>query len=435
MKKNLKICLALILTAVVLLTPFSSFALEDPEFVNVTAVYLYNIETDTTLYTYNETQSLYPTSTVKIMTGIIALEELGHDLSRQITITEQMVKGVLGQNIQLKQGEVLTVENLINALLVGGANDAAQALAVTISGTVELFVAKMNARAKELGAENTLYVNPSGMHDPLMVTTAHDTFLIARHAYGIGLFMEITSNPKYTIGEPSLSSYRTINNRNFMVARNQDLRYFYPLAAGMNAGSTPEGGACVVTTASKEGLTYLCVVMGAENIKGDEAIYSYQTARILLNWAFDNYGYREILSNSEIVCEIPVSLSASVDHITLVPSEPLSVFLPVDIDIKNEITFSYKTISEHLDAPIDAGQTAGMITIIYEDRILGNIDLITTSSITRSEFLFILSRISAFTSSRFFKATIAAVAALSVLYVIIQSIRRQRGKKKRNYYR
>jgi D-alanyl-D-alanine carboxypeptidase len=434
MKKTIKICLTLILTAVFLTAPFSSFALEDPEFVNVAAAYLYNIETDTILYTYNENNVLYPTSTVKIMTGIIAIEELGHDLNREITITDAMIKGVMGQNIQLKKGEILTVENLINALLVGGANDAAQALAVTISGSVEGFVAKMNARAKELGAENTFYMNPSGMHNDSMVTTAYDTFLIARHAYGLGLFMEITSNPKYVIGEPSSSSYRTINNRNYMIARNVDLRYYYPLAAGMNAGSTPEGGACVVTTASNEGLTYLCVVMGAENIKGDEAIYSYQTARTLLNWAFENYGYREILSSSEIVCEIPVSLSASVDHVTLVPSEPLSVFLPIDVDIKNEITFSHKTISERLDAPIEAGQTAGMITIIYKDKILGNIDLITTSSISRSEFLFILARIRTFTGSRFFKATIVAVIVLSILYVIIQSIRRQRGKKKRNYY-
>lgn len=410
-------------------------ALEPPEVENLEGGYLYNIETDTVLFTYNETGAIYPTSTVKLMTGILAIEALGYDLKKEITITDEMIKNIQGNNIALKLGEIVTVEQMLNALLIGSSNDAAQVLAIVVSGSVEKFVAEMNAKAKLIGAENTLYMNPSGLHDDRMVTTAYDTFLIAKYAYGINMLMEISSTPKYVMEETNKSTYRTIYNRNFMVAKNQETRYFYTGAAGMNAGSTTQGGFSVVTTASREGLTYICVVMGSRKIEDDDTTYSYKEAAKLLNWAFENYGFREVLSSSKMICEIPVSLSASVDYVTLVPSESLSVYLPMDIDLENDISFSYKTTSETLDAPIEAGQTAGMITVIYEDKILGTISLITTSSVSRSELLFILSRIQKFTSSRFFKATIISAVILSVIYIISRSVARQKQSKKRNRYR
>lgn len=410
-------------------------ALEPPEVENLEGGYLYNIETDTVLFAYNENNAIYPTSTVKLMTGILAIESLGYDLKKEITITDEMIKNIQGNNIALKLGEIVTVEQMLNALLIGSSNDAAQVLAIVVSGSVEKFVVEMNAKAKLIGAENTLYMNPSGLHDDRMVTTAYDTFLIAKYAYGINMLMEISSTPKYVMEETNKSTYRTIYNRNFMVAKNQETRYFYTGAAGMNAGSTTQGGFSVVTTASREGLTYICVVMGSRKIEDDDTTYSYKEAAKLLDWAFENYGFREVLSSSKMICEIPVSLSASVDYVTLVPSESLSVYLPMDIDLENDISFSYKTTSETLDAPIEAGQNAGMITVIYEDKILGTISLITTSSVSRSELLFILSRIQKFTSSRFFKSTIISAVILSVIYIISRSVARQKQSKKRNRYR
>lgn len=414
---------------------FDSHALELPEDGNMKAGYLYNIETDTVLYTYNENDVIYPTSTVKLMTGILAIEALGSDLAREIIITDEMRKGVAGNNIDLKTGEVVTVENMLNALLIGSSNDAAQVLAITVSGSIEAFVGAMNTKAKEIGAVNTFYMNPTGLHSDGMVTTAYDTFLIARYAYGINMLMEITSTPKYVMEATNKSVYRTIYNRNFMIAKNQETRYYYPGAAGMNAGSTTQGGFSVVTTAMKEGLTYLCVVMGSEKVEKDDTNYSYVEAAKLLDWAFENYGYRQIISSSDMVCEIPVELSTTVDYVTLVPSESLSVFLPMDVDIEKDIIYSYKTISETLQAPVTAGQTAGMITIMYEDKILGSIDLIATSSISRSEFLFILARIQKFTGSRFFIATVISAIILSIVYVIGQSISRHKQAQKRNRYR
>lgn len=431
--KNIFLITSVIFFCVVL--TLTAYALDPPEVSNLKAGYLYNIETDTVLYSYNENDILYPTSTVKLMTGILAIEALGSDLSRQITVTDEMIKGVQGNNIDLKSGEVVTVENMLNALLIGSSNDAAQVLAVTVSGSIDAFVGEMNAKAKEIGAVNTFYMNPSGLHADGMVTTAYDTFLIAKYAYSINMFMEITATPKYVMEATNRSSYRTIYNKNFMVAKNQDVRYFYNGAIGMNAGSTTQGGFSAVTAATREGLTYLCIVMGSEKLANDETIYSYKEATTLLNWAFENYGYREILSSSDMVCEVPVELSSTVDYVTLVPAESLVVYLPMDVDIESDIIFSHKTNSETLEAPVEAGQTVGMITVTYQDKILGNIDLIATSSISKSEFLFILSRIQKFTSSRFFIATVVAAVILSIVYVIGQAINRNKKAQRRNRYR
>ncbi|MBO5670620.1 MAG: D-alanyl-D-alanine carboxypeptidase, partial [Clostridia bacterium] len=105
--------------------------------------YLYNFENDQVLYEHEADKRIYPASTVKLMTGIIAMEELGGDMDATITVTSEMLSKVVGNRIGLKVGEIVSVRDMLHALLVNGANDAAQVLAVTVSGSVEEFVVRM----------------------------------------------------------------------------------------------------------------------------------------------------------------------------------------------------------------------------------------------------------------------------------------------------
>ena len=132
-----------------------------------------------------------------------------------------------------------------------------------------------------------------------------------------------------------------------------------------------------------------------------------------------------------MICEIDVNLSSTLDYVTLVPEREISVYLPTSVDLKKDIRYSYHTYEDSVDAPVEAGQEAGMITVIYGDEILGSCALITTSSITRSEFLYFLARVGEFTESRFFRATVVSAVVLSVAYVFIKASIRERRLRRR----
>ncbi len=393
--------------------------------------YLYNFENDEVLLQKGMDERIYPTSTVKIMTGIVAIEALGEDLQKQIAITDEMLSRVSGNNIGLKAGEVVTVEQLLYGTLVNSANDAATVLAYAAYGSVEAFVEKMNDKAVRLGAYNTYYANPTGMHNDAMVTTVADTALIARHAYSLPLFMEIVSTPKYVMEATNLSDYRNIYNRNCLISKYYNVSYFYKRAIGMNAGSTPQGGyaICAVAEEPATGLTYLAVIMGGEEVDGN--LYNYINAIKLFEWAFTSFTYVEVLRADKIICELPVQLSSTLDYVTLVPEHAITVYLPADTMVDTDIRYSYNTYTDALDAPVQNGQDAGTITVLMGDRILGSCALVTTSSVARSEFLYFLARVRSFTKGRFFKASVVAAVVLTIAYVLLNAHLRERRLRKR----
>ena len=430
MKKNNKHAgipaVALLLAAVLLLLSLPIGAEETdggamPVIDHCIGAYLYNFENDEVLYSVGADERVYPTSTVKLMTGIVAIEELGDDLSRQVTITAEMLSKVAGNNVGLLAGEVVTVEQLLYAMLVNSANDAAMVLAYAVCGSVEAFVERMNEKANTLGAYDTYYANPTGMHNDAMVTTVADTAIIAKYAYTLPLFMEIVSTPKYVMEATNLSDYRNIYNRNCLLSKYYNVNYPYPRATGMNAGATTQGGYAICATAeeSSTGLSYLAIVMGAD--EEDGAIYSYVNAIKLFEWAFQNYDYIEVLSADRIICELPVRLSSTLDYVTLVPSENIEVYLPTTVDVERDIRYSYNTYADTMDAPIATGEEAGTITVLMGERILGSCTLVTTSSVARSEFLYFLARVRQFSQSRFFIATVVAAVVLSIVYVLLKA--------------
>ena len=402
-----------------------------PEVERLEGAYLYNFENDQVLFEYDSSEKVYPASTVKIMTAIVAFETFADALDTNITVTSAMLNEVAGNKIGFYEGEIVTVRQMLNCMLVNSANDAAIILAHACAGSTEAFVERMNDMANDLGAYDTYYTNPTGMHSSAMVTTARDTAVIAKYAYGIPGFIEITSTPKYVMEATNRCDFRNIYNRNCMISKYYSVDYYYSGALGMNAGATTQGGyaLCAVAEDAEDGLTYLAVVLGAEG--EDETYYNYINAERMLDWAFSSYGYAKVLTTSQMICEIDVNLSSTLDYVTLVPEREISVYLPTSVDLKKDIRYSYHTYEDSVDAPVEAGQEAGMITVIYGDEILGSCALITTSSITRSEFLYFLARVGEFTESRFFRATVVSAVVLSVAYVFIKASIRERRLRRR----
>ena len=430
LKKTLSVLLSLC-SIVCILSVFAPVsALEEPTVYDAASAYLYNIENSRAIFSYEPDKEVYPTSTVKLMTGIVALETLSDRLDETVTVTGTMLSEVVGNNIGLQAGETVKIRDMLGALLVNGANDAAYVLAYTAAGNATEFIQKMNAKAAEIGANNTVYLNPTGMHDERMHTTARDTCTIALYAYNMPGFMEIAELLKYTVEATNYSTARTLYNRNCLLSLYYEQSYYYDKARGMNAGSTNEGGYCVVTTASDGELTYLAVVMDAEKDRSGN-IQSYTNAKTLLDWAFDSYLYLDVVSPEQTVCEIPVTLSMGVDYVTLVSKDTLSVYLPADTDLEKEIKLSWTTDSGELQAPVKKDQVVGRVTALYKDEPIGTTDLIATADITRSDMLYGLYKIKEFSGSRFFIITLISAVVFAIIYVFGKAVYIKKSKKRK----
>lgn len=438
MKNGLR-CMALLLLLLLFLPSLSlftlpAFAAEAPELTAVRAAVLYNVENDCVLYSLHADEAVYPASSVKLMTAVLAYRALSDRMQETITITQRMINGVQGYRTGFAEGEEVSIESLFYAMLLRGSNDAAYALACLTADTVSAFVDRMNAYAKELGMQDTFYLNPGGMHEPQMVTTVNDTLKIALEFAKEEELLAISSVVKYIIPENNKSDRRTIYNKNSVVSRFQETKYYYEYARGMNYGSTDESGVTCTSSASHNGLTYIAVVIGGEEDPVGGTDYAMTAVKKLLTYGVENFGYREVIALEKPVCEIPVTLSATTDFVLLYPKNGLTAYLPTDVDVDKEIRTSYRLSSENLAAPVEKGQTAGYLNIYYGDTQLGSVELITGDSVERNSFLYLLENVKEWSKGRFFRATCVAAVVFTVLYILISAyIRRRHSKRGRRY--
>ena len=432
-KKGIKIALiAAIFTLLfcALFTTCASALIEMPSLDGATSVYLYNLTQEKAMAEKNPDKVIYPASTVKLMTGLVAAERLSDRLDEQIEVTEEMLKGVTGNNLKISAGEIVTIRDMFYGLLCGGNNDCAAILAHVSAGGISQFVELMNEKAKALGTKTTNYTNVSGMHSDNMVTTAYDTYLVAAAAYDIPLIMEAVTTNKYEMPATNKSKLRNVYNKNYLISRYIDTTYYNSLAQGMNAGFTNQGGYCLVTSAEYNGQAYICVVMGAE--EQNKRIRSYEIASDLIDWAFEAYREVKVLGESSYLGEVPVTLSQDIDHVTVKPAGSLTAFLPSDIDLSKDIELLPKLNAPSLQAPVTEGQVVGFITVRYDGEILGTVDLITTDKVERSEFLYTLQRLKSFTSQRWFIASVIVLVLLTTAYIfVIASVRDKRNRRRR----
>ena len=428
---------ALFLAAVCVLCPAFSVrttALEPPEIERVGAAYLYNIENDTVNFEKNADAVLFPSASVKVMTAVVAYEALSSRMGESVQITSEMILGATGNHIGIKKGEMLSVRDLFYALLLKGANDAAYVLAYLSYGSVDTFVEKMNERAASLGMTSTVYKNVSGMHHPDMVTTARDTAKVAGVFASYSELIEMSSVTKHVIEKSENTTERNMYNRNAFVSKLNSLgtkEYYYQYARGMCFGSTSEGGDSLVTMAEREGLRYICVILGGEENETETEIYAFHAARTLCDYALEGFGYVKVLSRDKLVYDMPVALSEQTDHVMLIPREDIKVYLPLDVDVAQEITVSYTLDHDSLTAPVAEGQKAGYVSVYYGDVSLGTVELVTQNEVTLSTFLSVLESVRRFTESKFFICSAIALVVVTVGFVLINGfVRGQRSRRR-----
>lgn len=397
-------------------------------------IYLYHIESGTVLYEKSCDTEIPPASTVKLMTALVAMDYLASSMTRVITVSEKAISNISGNNINLQAGEQLTVEDLFYALIVGGANDAAFVLAEECCGSTEAFVVKMNEKAAELGCENTVYLNPTGLDATGMHTTARDTAKVALSFSQSVKLLEISGADEYLLAATNLSRQRRIFNKNYFLCDVVKDDYLRSDIRGLNAGSTPNAGACVTALADNGTYTYLCVVMGA-SVDAD-TIWSYDICGRLLDWAYESYGYATVVGGSDIICEVPVKLGDGADHVLLLPGHEVTMFVPVDFDPENDVDKIWRldqsSVNEDgsLTAPIEEGMTVGALLVYKDGELLANVPLVTKNHVDRSEWSYRWGQIAAIVETRAF--AIGAAAVLAAIAVFIFAVAYIRGQKLKN---
>ncbi len=263
----------------------------EPDLV-ATAAIVMDVESGQILYEKNAYEQRYPASITKIMTTLLAIEN-NVNFDETISMTENAVWGIDrdSTNIGLDVGEKVTIRDLIYATMVKSANECAYALAEIVGGDVNSFADMMNAKAKELGCENTHFVTPNGLHDDNHYTCAYDMALITRAALQYDQFREIAGTMSYTVPPTNLSEDAIeLWNGNKMILPASE--YYYEYCEGGKNGYTTKANNTLVTYSKKGDLELICVVLDV-----DGKAYTFSDSEALYNYCYNNYSYYYPLSN------------------------------------------------------------------------------------------------------------------------------------------
>ena len=351
--KMKKIFLILISIFILLFSTTLSFA-TDEEVLNIEseAAILIEAKTGKVLYGKNEEEKLYPASTTKILTAILALENcnLTDTATANATAVSNIPSGYTTANIQI--GETFTIEHLLKLLLVISANDAANVLAEHISGSIESFASMMNSKAYELGCTNTHFTNPSGMHSEDHYTTAHDLAIIMQYCIKNSKFRELASIPTITTERTNMSEPRVLINTNHLLRPTTQDYYSYAIAS--KTGFTTPAKQCLVSAANKDGLELICVVLRSSSTG------RYTDTISLFEYGYDNYLNKNLRSSNSVAEQIEViNGTKETRNLDLIISEDINVFINKS---QSEETFTPTiTLKENLSAPIAQGDVVGKI--------------------------------------------------------------------------
>ena len=342
--------------------------------LNCKSAILMEATTGTILYSQNAEEALPPASVTKVMTLLLVMEAIDAGTIRiddTVSISANAAS-MGGSQVFLKEGEEMSVEDLLKSVVIASANDAAVALAEYVSGSVESFVAKMNAKASELGMNSTKFENVTGLDDTAEhhLTSAKDIALMSCALVAHPLVLEYSSIWMDTIRDGAFG----LTNTNRLVR-------FYKGCTGLKTGSTSKAGFCISATAERDGLSLVCVIMGAESRDIRNA-----AATSLLDWGFANFAlFKEDAGTSQ-----PIQVKGSgVREITgsypafscVVRREELS-------KIEKKVT-----LQSSLTAPMPADETIGKVGFYCGERELGSVDICTESEIKRIGFFEILCHI------------------------------------------
>lgn len=330
------------------------------------------------LYSKNIEEKIYPASLTKVLTAILVVENC--NMQDEVIISQSAIdsvqSGYLTANIQT--GEILTVEQLLNILLISSCNDVANALAEHVAGDTEQFVVMMNNKAKEIGCQNSNFTNCNGTHDENHYSTAYDLALIGKYAMQYEEIRNITNKISYKLGTTNKYDkedrlYETANQLILSGSEN-----YYRYAGGIKTGFTTPAGYCLMAYSQKDDIPLVAVIM-----KSTTADSRYSDAKNILNYAYENNSIRTIAKEGQNLQTLKIKNATK-------ETEKLNAILENDINsvVKNENRETNVEpkieINNKLKAPIQQGTIIGKVTYEIEGKTYTS-NLIAETTVKKSK--------------------------------------------------
>lgn len=462
--KMKKICV-LILSLVVLISPLTvnaeGFEYDGTE-LNCESIYMIDTSTGTAVYSYNADEERPIASLTKIMTYIVAYENIENIETVEITVTSKVsnILNATGSSLAgVQVGETFTGLQLLNLMMIPSGNDAALVLALyydELQGFeneyvgddedgVDLrayymenspFVALMNEKAEELGCYNTNFTNPHGLYHVDHYSTARDMSVIAQYATTLPYFMDIVGTNAYTCSPVDSDTERTVYTSNKLFSQYTDSgKYYYQYATGLKTGSLDESGYCLAASAQKDGQSYIVIALGAE-MRDDEGNYVSENgamldAKNLFVWAFKNLEVTNIILKDDLLSSIPIEYAWDTDTLQLVAAENVKVLLPSGVTRSN-LKISIDS-EDYVQAPVEKGDVIGVATLEYNGEIIATVNAVASETIERSEIVRIIEFGKDLVFSPVFIAIIVAIFVVAILYIIcVVSYNKKKRKMRRS---
>ncbi len=341
--------------------PFSVHAKEAEPSISAAASALYEPCSQTFLFQKNADKRRPMASTTKIMTALIAIEKM--PLDSEIRIAADAA-GIEGSSVYLRAGEVLSLHDLLYAILLASANDAASAVAIAIGGSISGFADLMNQKAASLGLKDTHFTNPHGLDDPEHYTTAHDLALIAAEAMQNSTFRKIAATKSYTIPATEDHSPRVLFNHNKLLA-------LCDSAIGVKTGFTKKSGRCLVGAAERDGTTLIAVTLNAPSDWDDH--------KTLFDYGFSMM--ETVIDAEENALAYPVQvIGGGESHIICRNRDSISIRLPKGEPAPQCIL----KLRRYRIAPIEKGDLLGTVEYRYKGKIIAASPLIAEKAIPKT---------------------------------------------------
>lgn len=353
---------------------------------NCKSAVLYEANTDTFMYAQNPDQRVYPSSMVKILTAIVAIEKGNLDAQVEATRAALNSIGIGAVSSKIQVGEIMTLRDLLYCMMVDSANDAAAVIAEHIGGSQDGFVSMLNAYAADLGCRDTNFTNATGLHNVDQYTTARDMVRILLKATENATFSEIFGALRYTVPETNKSPVRELETGNYMMTKNGKFPYYDSRVTGGRTGIDQDKTRCLAVSAESNKMKLLAIVFGAESQYAADGYTvevhgGYQEAETLLETGFEKYKLTQVLFENQVLGQRPVN--SGDNDLFLTSSQSCSAILPVDY-ILADVQYKITDRANNFTAPISAGTVVADVEIWYYGLCLYKSELVSLNDVKGS---------------------------------------------------
>ena len=400
-------------------------------------VYMESLDKGTVIFNKNSSQKTAMASLTKITTALVVLENC-KDLNKQITVSQKVLDTLAGTNSStagITAGEQLTIKQLLYLMMVKSANEASSILADYVGGgSIDNFIVMMNDFAKARGCTNTHYVNPHGLDADNHYTTAEDLAKIIKYGLKNEMFCEIVGSPTYTLEQTNKRKTVTYSNTNALLHSYSP--YYYEYCKGIKTGTTDNAGQCLASVATKNGYSYLCIIISGPNKEtttssGGYVNIAFKETKKAYEWAFKNIKLKVVAKPTDVVTSIDVALGKNADHVRLVPKEESTALMPTNVDSSAILIVPIKdSLAKDVKAPIKAGEVLGQAQVMYAEDVLYTIDLVAGEDVNRSFLAYLGYLIKSFFKSTLMKLVFFLFLIVVVVILVLHFISKAKKKQK-----